>query len=659
MRRGCFALLATAVLPMSAAWAQADNATLFGTRESIEHIALSPNGDRLVVIQPAATGQGSAVYVVDFATGKPVRLTGIDGDPERLNWCRWVSNDRLICSIYAVTEIDAIPVYMARLIAFNADGSQAKMVSARGSDRALGIDQGGGSVLDWLPAEDGAILKTKTFIPEMETGTRLANKLDGVGVEWIDTLTLKSRTIENPKRDAVRYISDGHGKIRIMGIRPPHGATGYDGRTVNYMYRGKDSNAWKALSKVKVGRSEEFTPYAVDRDLNIAYGFQRKNGRRGLYSVSLDDAMTEKLIFEHPEVDAGSLVRVGRRNRVVGVSYSTDKGQIQFFDPELNRLRTALGKAIPGLPLINFVDSSVDESKLLLWAGSDVDPGRYYLFDKKTRQLNETLLTRPKLEKVALSSVKPVSYKAADGAMVPGYLTLPPGSNGKNLPAIVMPHGGPGSRDEWGFDWLAQFFAAQGFAVLQPNFRGSSGYGDEWYQKNGFQSWRLAIGDVNDGARWLIAEGIADPAKMGIFGWSYGGYAALQAAVIEPDLYKASIAVAPVTDLETLRSDAYKYTSYVVESDFIGTGPHIREGSPAQNAAKIKAPVLMFHGDKDLNVAVRQSRLMADRLRDAGKPPELVVYPKLDHYLEDSTARIDMLRKSDAFLRAAMKLPAK
>src|SRR5690606_34024757 len=106
---------------------------------------------------------------------------------------------------------------------------------------------------------------------------------------------------------------------------------------------------------------------------------------------------------------------------------------------------------------------------------------------------------RPELEKTTLSTVKPISYKAADGTMVPGYLTLPPGSTGKNLPTILMPHGGPSSRDEWGFDWLAQFFAAQGFAVLQPNFRGSSGYGDAWYQKNGFKSWRTAIGDVNDG----------------------------------------------------------------------------------------------------------------------------------------------------------------
>lgn len=659
MRRRYLAILAAGVMPASIAWAQTDNAALFGVRESIEDIALSPNGDRLAIIQPAPAGQGASVYVVDIASGKPVRVTGIDGDPERLSWCRWVSNDRLVCSIFAMSEIEGVLAPVARLVAFNADGSGAKIVSTRGSDRALGFDQFGGSVLDWLPEESGAVLKTRQFIPESDTGTHVANKLDGLGVERIDTLTLKTRVVENPKRDAIEYISDGHGRVRIMGLQPVQGAVGYAGRSILYRYRTKDDNDWKPLSKVNVTSGGAFNPHAVDRDLDVAYGFADKDGRQALFSVSLDGAMTEKLVFGHPNVDVDGLVQIGRRNRVVGVSYATEKRQVEFFDPELKRLQASLSKAIPGLPLINFKDSSLDEGKLLLWAGSDVDPGRYFLFDKKTRQLAETLLVRPQLEKVTLSPVKPVSYKTKDGAVVPGYLTVPAGSTGKHLPTIVMPHGGPGARDEWGFDWLAQYFAAQGFAVLQPNFRGSAGYGDAWYQKNGFQSWRTAIGDVNEGARWLISEGIADPAKLAIFGWSYGGYAALQAAAIEPDLYKASVAVAPVTDLEALRSDARNYTNFLAVSDFIGTGPHIREGSPAQNAAAIKVPVLLFHGDKDINVSVRQSRLMADRLRDAGKKHELVVYPKLDHYLQDSAARTDMLRKSDVFLRTALGLSPK
>ena len=234
--------------------------------------------------------------------------------------------------------------------------------------------------------------------------------------------------------------------------------------------------------------------------------------------------------------------------------------------------------------------------------------------------------------------------------MIPGYLTLPPGrSDAKGLPAIVMPHGGPSSRDEWGFDWLAQYFAQEGFAVVQPNYRGSSGYGDQWYQNNGFQSWKVAIGDVSDAGRWILAQG-ADPAKLSIVGWSYGGYAALQSGVVAPDLFRAIVAIAPVTDLSRLKTESARYTSGAIVRDFIGSGPHIREGSPAQNAGRIVAPVLMFHGTLDQNVDIDQSRIMRGALASAGKKVELVEYPGLAHGLSDSDTRTAMLAQITRFL---------
>ncbi len=154
--------------------------------------------------------------------------------------------------------------------------------------------------------------------------------------------------------------------------------------------------------------------------------------------------------------------------------------------------------------------------------------------------------------------------------MIPAYLTLPPGrEDAKGLPAIVLPHGGPSARDEWGFDWLSQFFANRGYAVLQPNFRGSSGYGDVWFQQNGFRSWKMAIGDVLAAGHWLVKQEIADPAKLGILGWSYGGYAALQSAVVDSQTFKAVIAVAPVTDLNELKEENRNFTNYRVVSEFI------------------------------------------------------------------------------------------
>ncbi|RJF91546.1 alpha/beta hydrolase family protein [Sphingomonas cavernae] len=654
MHRFVAALFAATMLVPVAQAQEGDAAALFGAREYVEDVSLSPDGRRIAFIVPAP-GRGSTLYTAEVAAGAAsVQAAYSDGDPERLRDCGWVSNTRLVCQVRGMTDQGGVKIGFSRLIGVDADGKNMKLVSARTGSRALRMNQYGGDVLDWLPGEDGAILRTRDFVPEFSTDTRLAQKENGLGVERVDTLSLSSKRIESPKTDAVEYISDGYGRIRMMGSLPKSDMTGYSQQTLKYFYRPKDGDGWREFGKLDLVTNAGFNPMAVDRDLDAVYGFRGKDGRQALYRIALDGTMKEELVYAHPEVDVDGLVRIGRQHRVVGATFATDKRQTVFFDPALKSLGAALSKALPGLPLVTFIDSSLDESRLLLRAGSDTDPGRYYVFDKKAKSLNEVLLSRPQLENVKLAPVKPVSFKAADGTMIPGYLTLPAASNGKNLPTIVMPHGGPGSRDEWGFDWLAQYYANRGYAVLQPNFRGSAGYGDQWFQKNGFQSWRTAIGDVNDGGRWLVAEGIADPSKLAIVGWSYGGYAALQSAVLDPDLFKAIIAIAPVTDLERLRQESRNYTNFRLVDAFIGAGPHVREGSPAQNADKIKAPVLMFHGDLDANVDVAESRLMAEKLTAAGKKHELVVYPKLEHSLVDSKVRTEMLSKSDAFLRTSL-----
>ena len=653
------ALFAASAMPALAS-AQSQDARNFGAREFVQQISLSPDGTQVAMIEPMP-GRGAALVVANVESGTTKVVLTASGDPDQLTSCRWASSTRIVCNIYMIEQLDQ-KIAFTRMVSLNADGSDLKLLSKRTSAGALGFAQSGGEIIDWGPdGSNGSVLMTSMAIPEYSTGTHLANTREGMGVELVDATTLKRRSVELPRGSASEYISDGHGNVRILGVSETRGMGMSTGR-YTYSYRTPDSREWKKLGEVVadgIGGYAGFNPYAVDRDANIVYGFDGKDGRTALYSIALDGSLNRTLVFEHPQVDVDGLVRIGRQRRVVGVSYATDKRNTEFFDPELRKLRAALGKALPGKPLVTFVDATADEKKLLLFAGGDTDPGTYYLYDKASRQLAEVMPSRPELAKTSLSPMRAVNIPAADGTAIPGYLTLPPGSDGKNLPAIVMPHGGPGARDEWGFDWLAQFYAARGFAVLQPNFRGSTGYGDAWFQKNGFQSWRTAIGDVNDGGRWLVAQGIAAPDKLAIVGWSYGGYAALQSPALAPDLFKAIVAIAPVTDLETLRKEALGFTNYDLVSKFIGSGPHVREGSPAQNAEKIKAPVLMFHGDRDLNVGIGESRLMASKLRGAGKPVELVEFKGLDHQLDDDRARAQMLDKSDGFLRTALKLPAK
>ncbi len=653
------ALLAASAVP-AIAFAQSEDARKFGAREAVQRISLSPDGTKVAILEPTS-GHGDALMIANLETGDTRTILTASGNPDQLTSCRWASSARIVCNIFMLGAVDKA-VTFTRMVSLNPDGSDLKLLSQRDSSSALNITQSGGDIIDWGPdGSNGSVLMTRQFVPEFSTGSHMASSRDGMGVELVDTATLKRKTIEPARGSAAEYISDGHGNVRIIGIAQTRNEGMLTGR-YSYSYRTAGDREWKKLGELvadATGGYSGFNPYAVDRDANVAYGFDAKDGRSALYSIALDGSLTRKLVFAHPEVDVDGLVRIGRQGRVVGVSYATDKRVTEFFDPELQKLRTGLARALPNKPLVTFVDASTDEKKLLLFAGGDDTPGTYYLYDKTTKRLAEVMPSRPQLAETKLASVKPVTFPAADGTQIPGYLTLPPGSDGKNLPAIVMPHGGPGARDEWGFDWLAQFYAARGFAVLQPNFRGSTGYGDGWFQKNGFQSWRTAIGDVNDGGRWLEKQGIAAPGKLAIVGWSYGGYAALQSPVLDPDLFKAIVAIAPVTDLETLRGEAQGFTNYDVVSKFIGSGPHVREGSPAQNVQKIKAPVLMFHGDRDLNVGIGESRMMASRLRGAGKPVELVEFKGLGHQLDDDKARTQMLDKSDTFLRTALGLAAK
>lgn len=630
-----------------------DAATAFGARPSVHDLQLSPDGLTVSYVVPAP-GAGTALETLSLADGAKPRMTLLaSGNPERLEWCRWVSNSRLVCKIYAIIKDPAGLLGYTRLVAVNADGSNLKLLSRRDDVHSHGVAFSGGDIVDWLPGEDGAVLMAREYVPNDRSDSRLGSSEFGLGVDRLDTRDLSVKRVEPPSPNAVEYISDGRGTIRIMGTMSRAETPGGNS-VITYLYRTAGSRDWQRLGDYDFMDRTGFDPVAVDPDLNVAYGFKKQDGRMAVFSVMLDGTSREQLVYANPEVDVSEILSTGRRRHVVGAAYATEMRHGVYFAPEVQQVVASLSRALPQEPLLEAVDSSADDDKMLIYAGRDTDPGVYYIFDRKAHRLQTFLVARSQLEGVKLADMRPVSFPAPDGAMIPGYLTLPPGvKDAKGLPAIVMPHGGPSDRDEWGFDWLSQFYAARGYAVLQPNFRGSSGYGDAWFEKNGFQSWRIAIGDVVAAGHWLVNQGIADPAKLGIVGWSYGGYAALQSAVVEPTLFKAVVAIAPVTDLPLLKEEARRWSNYALESRFVGEGAATHEGSPLEHAEAIKAPVLLFHAAMDRNVNIEQSQRMAARLKSAGDHCELVTWDNLDHQLDDSDARALMLSRSDAFLRQA------
>lgn len=651
MFRTCFAAL---LLGSTAAIAQTtDLAAAFGAREGARAASISPDGSKIALIG-AGPEQSDQLYIVDTAGGAvPKRILTATGKPERLSRCQWVSNDRLACDVGGMQIYNGDFYGFSTVVALDAVGGNQRVLSKRRGENALGYDMRGGGIIDLLPKEDGKVLMMRSYVPEAKIGSLMEKTGQGMGVDMIDTRTGASRRVEAPKKTAIEYISDGEGSVRVMGTYVDD-QTGYSTGKRQYLYRAPGSNGWNTLSTVDSQARTGFDPYYVDPKKNVAYGFETISGRRVISSVALDQGLARQVLVTDPRVDVDEIITIGRNRRAVGGSYEGDARTYVYFDPQIKALSASLSKALGGKHAY-VVDANADETKMLLWAGNDVDPGQYYLFDRTAKKLAPILPVKPQLAGVKLAQVKAMSYPAADGTSIPAYLTLPVGGMTKGLPAIVMPHGGPEARDYWGFDWLAQYYAARGFAVIQPNFRGSSGYGEAWRVQNGFRSWRTSVGDVIDAGRWLIAQGIADPAKLTVMGWSYGGYAALQANVVAPDLFKATVAVAPVTDMQMWVQQWRFYSNYYLTKDYVGTGAHVREGSPVNFAQAFKSPVLMFHGTTDWNVRVDHAQLMDKRLKEAGKRSELVIFDGLDHQLDDANARRTLLQRSGDFLLAAGK----
>lgn len=602
----------------------------------------------MVYIAPAKD-RWNAVMVVELATGSVKPVATSDGNPEILRWCNFASNDRLVCRFTAGVRDDSGDLLgYARLVSMNIDGTDIKQLGQRESFYDAGLRQMDGSVLDWRSGQLGQILMQREYVPEAgKTGTRLVAHKTGLGVDVVDTRTLKVIPVEMPREGVDEYITDGQGNVRLMTMSEPSGDM-VSGR-LKHFYRRPGSKEWQPLTDYV--KPEDFRPLVIDATSNSLYALKKLNGRLALYRLALDGSNSAQLVASNPNVDIDDVVRVGNGLKVIGYTYAEDCRRAIYFDPEFDQLAGKLANILPKTPQVTFAGASADGRKLLIFAGGAEDPGRYYLFDKQTHELNELLDDRPPLANRVLGTVSTVNYKAADGVSVPAYLTLPPGkASAKGLPGVVLPHGGPSSRDEWGFDWLSQFLAARGYAVIQPNYRGSAGFGDQWLMQNGFKSWRTSIGDISAAARYLASSGIADPKRIAILGWSYGGYAALQSVATEPYLYKAAVAIAPVTDLALLEQEAQDYTNYDMVKDFVGSGPHIIEGSPLRQAAKIKVPVLLFHGDMDQNVNVEQSDKMASALKSAGDQVEYSRFKGLDHQLPDTNVRAQMLARIGQFL---------
>jgi dipeptidyl aminopeptidase/acylaminoacyl peptidase len=380
-----------------------------------------------------------------------------------------------------------------------------------------------------------------------------------------------------------------------------------------------------------------------------------------MYEISLADGTLSGPLKTREGVELAGAIN--DENKVVmGVSYSGLYPSYELFDETLNREIKAAMAAMPdaAVSLVSWTD---DWSKVLLYAEGGVQPPRYMLYDRPARRLSPVARARPDIKPEEVAEVVTVEYKARDGLAIPTLITWPvgvPADQRKNLPMVVVPHGGPESYDSVGFDWLAQFLANEGYVVLQPNFRGSGGFGAGFAQA-GYGEWgRKMQDDVTDGAQALIRMGWADPNRTCILGWSYGGYAALAGGALTPDLYKCVVSIAGVSDLKTMlghekREHGHESRTYAYWKSVIGDpdkdSAAIEAVSPYRLAANFKAPVLLIHGTDDLVVPDRHSDLMEQALKSANKPVTYIRVGKDDHNLAAPESRTRALSEIATFLK--------
>jgi dipeptidyl aminopeptidase/acylaminoacyl peptidase len=346
-----------------------------------------------------------------------------------------------------------------------------------------------------------------------------------------------------------------------------------------------------------------------------------------------------------------------QKQALVGVYYLTEGPRMRWFDPDFAADQQTIDAALPNT--VNLIKSTTtDEKRMLVLAFSDQDPGTYYLFDTVGQTLTRIGPRMSWIKPAQMASMHPIKYKARDGQLIHGYLTLPPGRPQKNLPLVVMPHGGPWVRDVWEFDPLVQMLANRGYAVLQMNYRGSPGYGEAFYRKARHEIGRSIQDDIEDGTRWVIKSGLVDPRHIAMVGASYGGYSTLFALGHNPDLYRCGISIAGVTDWFALiksRSinDENKYAREYWNQqigDPRNDEDFLKSISPVNFADKITAPLLIIQGKDDRTVPPKQATAMIDALEAAGHPPESLFIAHEGHGFASTESRIAVFKAIDAFL---------
>ena len=638
---------ASAQIP-AAATASPPPIETFFQRAKYSRVSLSPDGKLLAALVPTHERQNLAV--IDLEKQSATVLT--DLREQDVSSYRWVGNRLLEVSTANLTDESGVVEVKQRML----------------------IDTDGRVVRDMLRAALRENRTGETLYVGASSYMRIVEVLDKAGEDLVVETNDRSRfgmdayrfnprtssrkllTSDSPG-NVSEFFADHDGQVRIA-VSVPRGQT-----KTSLWYRKSNDDRWVRLGEWDY-EDEDIRPIAFDFDNKTLYVSARSkaDGKRfGIYAFDPDANQLGALILDNVTVDLDRVVFDRSAKKLIGIPDSSSGG-VHWVDPQWAAIQKSIDTALPGMR--NHLSWGRDATdRIVVASESDDTSPAYYILDRKTGKLEESVVSRPWLSKLKLSPRRFVRYQARDGLSIPGFLTLPNGVEPKKLPLVVMIHGGPYvSAQGAGYDDIAQFLASRGYAVLEPHFRGTRGYGDAFY-KAGWRQWGLAMqDDVTDGVKWLIDSGRVDADRVCLFGASYGGYATLWGLAKEPKMFRCGVAYVAVSDLEMMFDVTWSdfmlaerggdttrtFTRWI--GDPSTDRDKMRAVSPLYHADRIQAPLLLAYGAADTRVPLIHGDRMRAALDKYGKPYEWVVYDDEWHGFNKDANRYDFYRRVDAFL---------
>ncbi len=514
--------------------------------------------------------------------------------------------------------------------------------------RLLSVNVTGGEPKDLTPFDSVTITIVdglEHFPDEMLIGMNKRNK------QIFDVYRVNIRTgdtklvAENPG-NITGWVTDHTGSIRV--------AITTDGVNTALLYRDDQSQSFREV--LKTTYRDEVNPLFFTFDNKYLYASSNLGrDKKAIVKFDIANGKEMEVLFEHPDVDVSSLNYSEKYKKLMSISFTTAKRSRKFLETEFEAIYNKLQAKLPNYE-VGIGSMNKEEDIWIVRSYSDRSLGANYLYDVKGDKLTKLADLSPWLNENDLVEMKPITYTSRDGLTIHGYLTLPKNSNGKNLPVVINPHGGPWSRNNWGFNPEAQLLANRGYAVLQMNFRGSTGYGRKFWAAS-FKQWGKTMqDDITDGVQWLVKEGIADPKRVAIYGASYGGYATLAGMTFTPDLYACGIDYVGVSNLFTFLKTIPPYWKPYLEmfQDMIGDPVNdkalLEATSPVFHVDKIKAPLLVIQGAKDPRVNIDESNQIVEALKKRGIEVPYIVKENEGHGFRNEENRFEVYEAIESFL---------